>query len=360
MDQPNVVELKALMVEHPDWEQMLVDSLQEAKVKAIQKGLKIPDPDTFPEGLEGEGGYYDFLNKGCTLIPREDYPKEVFYVLGTFYWLLDQPPGKELQKHDAFNTWMRDFANDWGAFLNTPESAAGIEGFKKDPAYAIWQYDEPPGGWTTFNEFFWRIMKPGLRTPCSMHCDDIITSPADSVFKKKFPIDDHSEVLIKHTHKYKIRDLLKGSPYDDEFEDGLFYHAFLGPNDFHRFASPARGTVLESRAIQENVYLQVGINEDGFFTAPDDAGYQFTQTRGLLVLDTPVGLIAVLPIGMAQVSSVNMTAVEGAYLDKGDEFGYFGFGGSDIILLFQKRSGVEVTAAPGIHYNCGMGIAAVF
>ena len=49
-----------------------------------------------------------------------------------------------------------------------------------------------------------------------------------------------------------------------------------------------------------------------------------------------------------------MTAVEGAYLNKGDEFGFFLFGGSDIIMLFQGGRGVQMTAAPGIHYNAGM------
>lgn len=67
--------------------------------------------------------------------------------------------------------------------------------------------------------------------------------------------------------------------------------------------------------------------------------------------------MATLPIGMAQVSSVNMVAVEGAYLNKGEEFGYFMFGGSDIVLLFQEESNVVVTSAPGVHYNCGMCIA---
>jgi phosphatidylserine decarboxylase len=135
-------------------------------------------------------------------------------------------------------------------------------------------------------------------------------------------------------------------------------HNFLGPNDYHRFRAPVRGTVLECRAIQQRVYLDVVI-KDGEYSAPDGAGYEFKQTRGLIIFDSPIGLVAVLPIGMAQVSSVNMTAVEGAYLNKGEEFGYFLFGGSDIILLFEADSNVVISAAPMIHYNCGMCIAEV-
>jgi phosphatidylserine decarboxylase len=65
-------------------------------------------------------------------------------------------------------------------------------------------------------------------------------------------------------------------------------------------------------------------------------------------------VVAIIPIGMAQVSSVNMTAVVGSYLNKGDEFGYFLFGGSDIIVFFEAGCDVTLNAAPGVHYNTGM------
>ncbi|KAA8651061.1 hypothetical protein EYZ11_008395 [Aspergillus tanneri] len=83
-------------------------------------------------------------------------------------------------------------------------------------------------------------------------------------------------------------------------------------------------------------------------TAPDRAGYQWCQTRGLVVIDTSYdsqgnkksvdhGLVAVLPIGMAQVSSVVLTVTEGQCLEKGQNISYFQFGGSDIVTVFQKR-----------------------
>lgn len=89
------------------------------------------------------------------------------------------------------------------------------------------------------------------------------------------------------------------------------------------------------------------------FDAPDTPGYQFAQNRGLIVMDTPVGLVAMLPMGMAQVSSVMLTAEEGITLTKGDEISYFQFGGSDIVLVFQRQSNVNLTAQPGVHYKMG-------
>jgi phosphatidylserine decarboxylase precursor len=358
MDQPIVTDLKALLLEHEKEgaENLLTDSVNEAIELARLKGFKYMDCMPKPGKLYDEGGYFDYLNKSVVLIPREDYPKETFITLWVFYWLLNAPPGQKLQEFDWFNVWMRRFANDWGKFLDTPASAAGIKSFLEDPAYNADQYF-PVGHYHTFNDFFAREIKPGLRPVADIMDNKVITSPADSEFKEQWPIDEDNEILVKHTHKYKIAKLLEGSPYAEAFRGGLFYHAFLGPFDYHRFRVPVSGTVKECRAIQEKVYLQTTIDKNGEPQAPDDGGYEFTQTRGLIIQETEeFGPVATLPIGMAQVSSVNMVAQEGAWLTKGEEFGFFMFGGSDIILLLPEAAKAHVTAAPGIHYLCGQQI----
>lgn len=101
------------------------------------------------------------------------------------------------------------------------------------------------------------------------------------------------------------------------------------------------GKVLEIESVQGNVFLDITLTEDGQWDAPDEAenGYEFTQARGIIIIDTgsEVGKVAVLPIGMAQVSGVMMnTQLKGENVCKGQEFGKFRFGGSDIIMLFQK------------------------
>lgn len=105
------------------------------------------------------------------------------------------------------------------------------------------------------------------------------------------------------------------------------------------------GQVVESFTIHEEAYLDVDIDGKGQFDAPDNStdGYEFTQSRGVIVIDTAdsafgdVGLVAIVPVGMAQIASVRMTLdASKAQVPKGEEFGYFQFGGSDVILLFQK------------------------
>jgi len=78
--------------------------------------------------------------------------------------------------------------------------------------------------------------------------------------------------------------------------------------------------------------------------APDHPGYQFLQARGLVLIDNEeLGLVAVMPIGMAQVSSIVLSpnVKVGNVLRKGDEISYFQFGGSDVIMVFEAKAKVD-------------------
>jgi hypothetical protein len=119
---------------------------------------------------------------------------------------------------------------------------------------------------------------------------------------------------------------------------------------------PANGemilVVTDGEPDDRKAVMDVIRNQDGSLSIVDGIGYQFTQDRGLIIIETAIGMVAVLPIGMAQVSSVNLTPDLGASLRKGEEFGYFAFGGSDIITLFESNK-VELTATVGRHYLQG-------
>ena len=69
------------------------------------------------------------------------------------------------------------------------------------------------------------------------------------------------------------------------------------------------------------------------------------ETRDCVIVDTEeYGLVAILPIGMSQICSCNFedTVKVGAKVNKGDPMGYFLFGGSDIVMLFQNNVNVEL------------------
>lgn len=335
--QPIVEELISIWEVKPE--------LKEALQESIRKAERLDVPT-----LEA---YYDFLDETVTLIPTT---RNILPRLLEFYYLIDNSPDKKLQKDPLFQQWVLKFAQDLGSFLDTTESAKGLKTFYTDPKYHIDDYMEAPSGWLTYNQFFARHVKPGKR-PVDGLCDDsVIVSPADAVFMGQWKIDEKSEITVKGL-KWSMQELLADSPFKDQFKGGTFIHMFLNVNDYHRKHTPVRGVVREARQIPGKVVLDVIKKEDGSLDVIDGTGYQFTQDRGLFVIESPIGLVAVLPIGMAQVSSVNVTAEAGVTLAKGEELSYFTFGGSDIIVVFEAKSNVKITAKVGTHYKQGEAIA---
>ncbi|WP_103069677.1 phosphatidylserine decarboxylase [Aquimarina sediminis] len=307
--------------------------------------------------------------------PEDGQSQEVYDRLCHFYWLIDQRVGNDgntiVENIPWFSKWLVEYAKYWGSFLNTTESFNEeiLESFiKYSPKYRVEDSmvdgkPNNPSGWLTFNQFFARELNPGLRPIENPTDNTIITCPADCTYKQTYAIDADSKIpkiKMKKTHEYaSVEKLLEGSQYKDAFANGTFVHYFLGPYSYHRFHTPVAGFIRECYPIQGLVYLDVHITENQF-NAPDQSqgGYEFTQARGVITIDTTnsdygnVGIVAVIPIGMCQVSSVNMIATPNRQCLKGDEFGYFLFGGSDIIVLFQEGVNPEInTSLDYRHYG---------
>ncbi|ACF13809.1 phosphatidylserine decarboxylase-related [Chloroherpeton thalassium ATCC 35110] len=358
-------------------EEALTESVQAAQKSAAQsldadlyKGLAKVNglPVGWPLSFED---YIVYLQQFAEYIPKqsddaawvkpgtEEY-QEIYDRLCHFYFLVNQTD-TPIQNNAWFSKWLVKYANAWGSFLNTTASfsAETLQSFRdRAPEYRVEDSmidgrPNNPSGWLTFNQFFARELNPGLRPIASPSDNTAVTSPADCTYRNHFQIDENSKVVIKGTHTYSVEQLLKGSKYQDTFAGGVFFHCFLGPYSYHRFHTPVSGKIEECYAINEKVYLEVNIDDKGQFDAPDSSagGYEFSQARGVITIDTKdspygdVGVVAIIPIGMAQVSSVNMTAVAGNETLKGDEFGYFLFGGSDIIMLFEKKVNAQVVPA---------------
>lgn len=310
--------------------------------------------------------FYNYLNNLLTWIPFENTTSsEVLDRLLVIHFVLNQEPLSELQSpiHPSaarlpltwLSQWMIVYTKCIGLFLDTPESLteASVQTFRDSTNYHLDDYIEPKDGWKTFNEFFARKVKPSRRPIAEPEAPCTIVSPVDCTFAGSWPVDDTGCVTFKGI-PWEISELLQDSEYADEFKGGTFMHFFLRTTNYHRQHAPVSGTVLESKVIQGQVYLEVGQTEESLglrrwgkdpgnsLFPVDGEGFQWCQTRGLMVLQTPMGLVAVLPIGMSQVSSVVLTVGEGDEIRKGDEMSYFQFGGSDAVVIFQASSPVRM------------------
>ncbi len=383
-----VEDLKTLLSNNPEMEVALLASLKMANVSAKNK-LNSDLYKAINNEFQGNGwpttieAYYDYLELYVRLVPNESndpnypnawksngeangYNQKVYDLLCQFYWLVDQKVPEtnvSMQSFKSFAAWLVDFAKAWGAFLDTEPSLTpeSLHSFKYDTMYNYPLYAENESTWNTFNTFFYREFNDAnpdtgitpLRPIAEPDSNTTIVAPADCTFKEDYAIDSNGNVLdkegqltsvvFKQTHAIgNVKTLLDNSEYAEDFYNGTFVHYFLSPFDYHRFHTPVGGEVLEIKAIQGKVYLNVELTADGQWDAPDGAGdgYEFNQARGLVIVDTKteVGKVAILPIGMAQVSGVEMYSdkLQGKTVVKGEEFGKFRFGGSDIIMLFEK------------------------
>lgn len=332
--------------------------------------------------------YFDWCESNLHWVPKEDPEGDIVYQHVTmFYFLLDQSPVKELQTPiipsklkdnvmpplSPLSEWMRRFVISLGQWMDTPESLTdeAVKSYYDSPRYNMGDYEMPKGGWKTFNQFFARETKPGYRPVAAINDNHIIVSPADSTNAGQWEVNADSEVNIKGL-EWNIEELLEGSKYKDDFKGGLWIHQFLNTTDYHRQHAAVGGKVLEARVIQGATWLGITTepiegDEQGRnrivrrkLTALDQEGYQFLQTRGLIVIQSEIGKVAILPMGMAQVSSIVVTAEEETTIRKGEEISYFQFGGSDIVMVFERASNVSITAQPGVHYKYGTKIAEAY
>ena len=379
-----IVEALVRLIDSLGWKDRFDEAIRMAAAYEIPAIASIK---TLPDYLK----YIDGLATWAPIAPRATdltVKTDLYDHFVRFYFFLDQPPVRELQspitpgrrpeKLTPLSEWIVRYADQWGDYLDTPESARHVRTFKDDPKFNWDEYMPPPSrhageedwrAYRTFNQFFARHVKPGMRPIARLADPEVLVSPTDSSLVGCWPISQKSEIFVEQDKDglvsskgivWSIHELLADSAYADRFKGGVFTHSSLTTYDYHRWHTPVQGRVLEAKVIKGQAYLDVTVGQmmvDGkktnVLSAQNGTGYQFVQTRGLVVIESPIGLVACLPMGMAQVSSVAITADVGVTLHKGEELGYFQFGGSDFVMVFERASNVRLIGQSGGHVNQG-------
>jgi len=372
---PATTELMQLLENDPELKALVIKSIE--KASAIN-----PDPNTNP--VQTFDDYYAFVNHAeralpWALVEKEEHTEifnDIFYSFCAFYFIIDQPleelegmglVNNSLQYYEPFAQWLTPFGRSWATYLDT-EASWKDEYYEKalnDGNFGL-QYGwyEDPSNWKSFNDFFARYLKsPDERPIASPENESVAVSFADSQPQGVWAIDEASNlvsgeagVLVKSAALRSVVNLIgEDSEYANAFANGTFTHSFLNVNDYHRYHFPLSGTVKEVRIIQ-------GINPTGgtlawdidnkayVFDANAKTGWQTVETRGCVILETEdYGLVALLPIGMVVVGSVNFedSVIPGAKVKKGDMLGHFAFGGSDFVMVFQEGVNFELTSPIG-------------
>jgi phosphatidylserine decarboxylase len=205
-------------------------------------------------------------------------------------------------------------------------------------------------GFGSWDDFFTRTFRSGVRPVSGKGDDSVIVNACESAplqVKTDVPLD--ARFWLKG-QPYSLENMLNFDEHTPLFDGGTVYQAFLSALSFHRWHSPVSGTIRKAYVVNGSYYLEnlyEGFkNPNGADpSAPNDSQPFLTAvaTRALIFIeaDNPkIGLMCVMPVGMAEVSSCEITVKAGERVEKGDQLGMFHFGGSTHCLLF--RPGVSL------------------
>jgi len=280
---------------------------------------------------KGETELIDFFEEWEVALPLPDPEKVRHYddLFGEFYtegWtVLDQ--AKTLVRSEPFMNWIYRFVQARGAYMDSKLSATHVDQWMQIPEIRIDDYIIPENGFYSFNDFFTREIKPGARPIHDLSNESVVTSPADcEISASVIPLREKSEIYVKGD-SLSVSDLLGGDPDFMKFFGGSAVVFSLDITNYHRFHSPVDGKIKEARIVPGLYFGMTSFDE--FFTE---------NHRGYFLINTEdYGLVGLVAIGIATISSVNLKVDAGIDITKGEELGNFAFGGSAIVALFEPN-----------------------
>jgi phosphatidylserine decarboxylase len=271
------------------------------------------------------------------------------------------PAGLAAFTMEKVNAMFRRYLTVWAEFLSSSQSRYVLNdsptGWLNPAARAAIHLDDfvthpekPYLGFESWNDFFIREFKPGKRPVAAPDDDDVIVSACESApYAIQYQVNENDTFWAKG-QPYSLVQMLDGHNVAP-FVGGSVYQAFLSAENYHRWHSPVTGTIRDLHQVPGTYYAEAV--SEGFDPAgPNDSqGYiAHVATRALIFIeaDNPrIGLLCVVPIGMAEVSSCIPVGADGQMLKegqrvkKGDQIGYFQFGGSTHCLVFGPNADID-------------------
>jgi phosphatidylserine decarboxylase len=205
--------------------------------------------------------------------------------------------------------------------------------------------ESDPANYPSFNAFFTRALKPGLR-PLAEGKKTIV-SPVDGTISQLGQINN-DRIFQAKGQSFSLTELLGGSEERAEaFAEGEFSTIYLSPKDYHRIHMPMAGT------LREMVFIPGKLFSVNPATAENVPNLFARNERVACIFDTAVGPIALVLVGAMIVGSVEtvwsgvvapgdglvtVTRYEGnqaIQFTKGEEMGRFRLG-STVVMVMPK------------------------
>jgi phosphatidylserine decarboxylase len=283
-------------------------------------------------------------------------------------WTMGMPAGFSVFRIESLNAMLKEILDGWCSYLDSKDSVKVLNTSDKgwmcedaknqlDMDQYIYDPSDAHWGFKSWNKFFTRELaknedgsykKHPIAEP---HNNKVIVSACDSeIYAIKHKVKEFDWFWVK-SQPYSLKDMLAKDEKDDRDENykeyvkpfigGSVFQAFLSATKYHRWHSPVTGTIKKAYVKQGTYYSQT--ESEGMDPAgPNDSQGYITHvaTRAIIYIeaeDPTIGLMCVMPVGMAEVSScvIDKKIQPGYKITKGEELGYFQYGGSTHCLVFR-------------------------
>jgi len=236
-------------------------------------------------------------------------------------WLYYNPLGEATLQTLAKRKFVSDF---YGWLMDTQWSAKNIEPFVKD--FNINLSIAQQQHFNTFNEFFTRKLKPESR-PVN-NDSNVVVSPGDGKILAYQNIANQNFII--KGYKFDVNSFLQNDSLADLYRDGSMISLRLCPTDYHRYHFPLGGTVLLENKINGKLY---SVSPIALHSMVDI--FLLNKREYIILANGRFGDVVMAEVGATMVGSIVQTYTDNQVV-KGEEMGYFKFGGSSIVLLFKK------------------------
>lgn len=247
---------------------------------------------------------------------------EQVYGEGFLQWAYGNPLGKialhSFVKRPFFSKW-------YGRRMDQPASQCKVLPFIDDYQMDAAEFADAPESYSTFNEFFYRKLRETARPVANSP----IVFPADGRHLG-FPNIDEIDGFFVKGQKFDLDALLDNEALCEQFRGGSLVLSRLCPVDYHRFHFPVSGTPNNTKLI----------NGPLFSVSPIALGrnlsYLWQNKRTITRIETEtLGSVLMMEIGATCVGSILQTYSPNKPIERGNEKGYFAFGGSSTITVFE-------------------------
>ncbi|CAF0925907.1 unnamed protein product [Adineta ricciae] len=298
--------------------------------EVVKQDLEHELPPNLFKYEDAQGTKYAFkvLDRRTNRLTYEQMPS---YHKHGMRLLFSGPVQRELLHTSTIRNFFARETTRLGEAFDEPKSRKHIPGFVKMYQIDLTELLEPNiSMYFTFNEFFYRKLKPDARPIADRHDPDVVVSAADCRLITFDNISEATRIWVKG-QQFSLRYLFEDEVLAKEFEGGSIAIFRLAPVDYHRFHSPIQGTIGEQMKKISGTYYTVNP------VAIQEQLDVLTQNQRTVITINSEHFekVAFVAIGALLVGSVNFTVAPGQTVEKGDELGYFAYGGSTIVVVFK-------------------------